>query len=367
MSESSGEKTEQPTQKRLKDAKKKGQVAKSQDLSSAVLLLVAVGLLWLAGNFLGGYALESIREQYQAATIFKGEMTEEIVFSAFGKGLISFALILTPLFAVVWVFAFAVNYLQVGSIFAPEAIKPKFSKLNPAEGFKNKFLKLRPYIELLKTFLKMVITAVVAGWVLWAARGDIVLLSEKPLDVAVAYTFGLVVEIGFKIGIVFLILGGVDFFLQRYLHRRDMKMTKHEVKQEYKETEGNPLIKSQRRFLHRELLSEGLAAAVKQADVVVANPTHVAVALKYDKKQNNAPVVSAKGADLMAAQIRKLAKDSNIPITRDVPLARALYEIEIEDEIPEELFEAVAVVLRWVYELAEEKGKGSKSAGVING
>jgi flagellar biosynthesis protein FlhB len=360
MAESSGEKTEQPTQKRLRDARKKGQVAKSQDLSSAVLLLAAVGLLWLAGNFLGGYALETIREQYQTATTFKGDMSEEVVFSAFGRGLFSFALILTPLFVVVWVFAFAVNYLQVGSIFAPEAVKPKFSELNPAAGFKNKFLKLRPYVELLKTLFKMIITAVVAVWVLWAAREDVVLLGTKPIDEAVAYAFALVVEIGFKIAIVFLILGGIDFFLQRYLHRRDMQMTKHDVKQEYKETEGNPLIKSQRRALHRELLAAGMAAAVQKADVVVANPTHVAVALKYDRGEHNAPVVTARGADLMAAQIRKLARESNIPIARDVPLARALYEIELEEEIPEELFEAVALVLRRVYDLAEEKNTGQK-------
>lgn len=357
MSESSGEKTEQPTQKRLKDAKKKGQVAKSQDLSSAVLLLVAVGVLWLGGSFVGGYALETIKAQYVSATAFKGEMTQEVVFSALGQGVLSFAIILLPLFVVVWVFAFTVNYLQVGSIFATESVKPQFSKLNPAEGFKNKFLKLRPYVELLKTVFKMLITAVVAGTVLWAAREDIVLLSAKPIDVSIAYTFGLIVEIGFKIGIVFLILGGGDFFLQRFLHRRDMKMTKHEVKQEYKETEGNPQIKSQRRALHRELLAEGIAAAVKQADVIVANPTHVAIALKYDKSEHNAPVVTAKGADLMAAQIRKLAKESNVPITRDINLARALYEIDIEDEIPDEMFEAVALILRWVYELAEENGE----------
>lgn len=355
MSESSGEKTEQPTQKKLRDAKKKGQVAKSQDLSSALLLLVAVGVLWLAGSFLGGYALESIKEQFQSAAAFKGTLTKEVVFSAFGKGLLSFAMILAPLFLVVWVFALTVNYLQVGSIFATETIKPKFSKLNPAEGFKNKFLKLRPYVELFKTLFKMIITAVVAGTVLWAAREDIVLLSTKPIDVGIMFTFNLVVEIGFKIGLVFLILGGVDFFLQRYLHKRDMRMTKHEVKQEFKETEGNPLIKSQRRAIHREILSEGLAVAVKQADVVVANPTHVAVALKYNKNESEAPIIAAKGADLMAAQIREIAKESKVPITRDIPLARALYELEIDDEIPEELFEAVAVVLRWVYKMVEEE------------
>lgn len=367
MSESSGEKTEQPTSKRLKDAKKKGQVAKSQDLSSALLLLIAVGVLWLAGSFLGGVAVESIKEQYTSASTFSGPITEEIVFSAFGKGVLSFFMILMPLFVVVWVFAFTINYLQVGSIFATEAIKPKFSKLNPAEGFKNKFLKLRPYVELLKTLLKMIITAVVAGTVLWGAKSDVVLLSTQPLDVGIAYTFNLIVEIGFKIGIVFLILGGADYFLQRYMHRRDMKMSKHEVKQEFKETEGNPLIKSQRRAIHREILSEGLAAAVKQADVVVANPTHVAVALKYEKGEDNAPVIVAKGADLMAAQIRDIAKESKVPITRDIPLARALYELEVDDEIPEEMFEAVAVVLRWVYKLAEEEGQIPVLAGAMNG
>lgn len=367
MSESSGEKTEQPTQKKLTDAKKKGQVAKSQDLSSALLLLVAVGVLWLGGSFLGGYALESIKEQFLYASTFKGEFSQEIVFSALYKGVLSFALILTPLFIVVWIFGFAVNYLQVGSIFSTESISPKFSKLNPAEGFKNKFFKLRPYVELLKTILKMAITAVVAGTVLWAARGDIMLLSSKPLDVSIAYTFNLIIEIGFKIGLVFLILGGADFFLQRFLHRRDMKMTKHEVKQEYKETEGNPLIKSQRRAIHREILSEGLMAAVKQADVVVANPTHVAVALKYDKGKSDAPIVTAKGADLMAAQIRQIAKEANVPITRDIPLARTLYELEINEEIPEELFETVAVILRWVYQMAEENGELSKTSGVVNG
>ena len=367
MSESSGEKTEQPTSKKLKDAKKKGQVAKSQDLSSAVLLLVAVGVLWLGGNFLGEVAIESVKEQYTSATAFTGEITEDVAFAAFGKGLITFAMILAPLFVIIWLMAFVVNFLQVGSIYAPESITPKFSKLNPTEGFKNKFLKLRPYVELLKTVFKMAITAVVAGTVLWAARGDVVLLSSQPIDVSIAYTFGLIIEIGFKIGLVFLILGAGDYFLQSYMHKRDMKMTKHEVKQEYKETEGNPQIKQQRKAIHREILAEGMAAAVKQADVVVANPTHVAVALKYDKSKSEAPIIVAKGADLMAAKIREIAKDSDVPITRDIPLARTLYELEVNDEIPEELFEAVAIVLRWVYEMAEENGQILNTVGVVNG
>ena len=134
-------------------------------------------------------------------------------------------------------------------------------------------------------------------------------------------------------------------------------MTKHEVREEYKETEGNPLIKAQRRALHREILSQSLAAAVRDADVVMANPTHVAVALKYERGKANAPMVTAKGADLMAAQIRQIARESGVPVKRDIPLARALYELEVEQEIPEELYEAVAVVLQWVYSMAEERAE----------
>ncbi|NNE65824.1 MAG: EscU/YscU/HrcU family type III secretion system export apparatus switch protein [Pyrinomonadaceae bacterium] len=367
MSQGAGEKTEQPTQKRLRDSRKKGQVAKSQDLSSALLLLVAVGVLWLVGEQVAGFAFHSIKDQFVSAASFSGPISEKAVSEASLAGLMSFAMILAPLFLAVWVFAFLVNYLQVGSIFAPEVIKPKFSKLNPADGFKNKFLKLRPYAELTKTAIKMTVTAFVAGWVLWFAREDIILLSAKPIEVGISFAFRLVVEIGFKIGIVFLILGVVDFFLQGYLHRRDLKMTKHEVKEEFKETEGNPLIKSQRRALHRELLEQGLISGIRSADVVVANPTHIAVALKYDKSENGAPKIVAKGADLMAAQIRKLAREAAVPVTRDIPLARALFELEIEEEIPEELYEAVAVILRWVYSESKAQTVPGVSLGVANG
>jgi flagellar biosynthetic protein FlhB len=357
MSASTGEKTEQPTDKRLQDARKKGQVAKSQDLTGALLLIAAVAVVWLIGGYIGGILQGTVKDQIEFAATFNGHFTTETAFSVLWRGLSGMFWALTPIFAVVVVFAFLGNYLQIGTIFSFETLAPKFEKLNPVEGFKQKFLKSRPYIELGKTIFKMLITAAVAGYVLWAAREDIVRLIEKPPDVVAAYTFSLVLEIGLKIGLAFLILGGADFFLQRFLHRQDMKMTKHEVKEEYKETEGNPLIKAQRRALHREILSQSLAAAVRDADVVLANPTHVAVAVKYERGKANAPIVAAKGADLMAAQIRQIAKESGVPVRRDIPLARALYELEVEQEIPEELYEAVAVVLQWVYSLAEERAE----------
>ncbi|CAN5695728.1 flagellar biosynthesis protein FlhB [soil metagenome] len=357
MSQSSGEKTEQPTEKRLRDAKKKGQVAKSQDLSSAVLLLAAVGVVWLIGSYIGGVLQVSVRDQIEFAASFKGEFTNQVANDVLWRGLKAMFFILSPLFIVVFVFAFLSNYLQVGSIFSFESITPKFSKLNPAEGFKNKFLKSRPYIELVKTVIKIIVVAFVAGYVLWGARDDVVrLISKSPGDVSF-YTFSLILEICLKIGLVFLVIGGVDFFLQKFLHKKDLKMTKHEVKEEYKETEGNPLIKAQRRSLHREILSQSMAAAVRDADVVLANPTHVAVAIKYERGKANAPIITAKGADLMAAQMRQIATESGVPVKRDIPLACALYEFDVEDEVPEELYEAVAVVLQWVYAMAEERGE----------
>lgn len=357
MSSSAGEKTEQPTDKRLRDAKKKGQVAKSQDLTGAVLLIAAVGTVWLIGNYLGGVLLGLVRDHLSAASSYKGVFTRELAMSAMTKGVIEMFWVLMPLFLVIMAFAVLANYLQIGSVFSTESISPKFEKLNPVEGFKQKFLKARSYVEFAKTIVKLIITAVVAGYVMWESREDIVHLIGKNPDVVAPFTLGLVIEIGLKVGIAFLALGALDFLLQRLLHRRDLKMTKQEVKDEYKETEGDPLIKAQRRALHREILTQSLAAAVRDADVVLANPTHLAVALKYERGTAGAPIVTAKGADLMAGQIRLIAAESGVPIRRDVALARALYLLEVEDEIPEELYEAVAAVLQWVYSVADDRGE----------
>ena len=352
-----GEKTEKPTEKRLRDARRKGQVAKSHDLSSAVLLLAAVAVLWVASGHMGEWLSRAMTEQLEFAASFKGELNEEVALGALGSGVKAMVLALAPLFGLLVVAAVLVNYFQVGSVFSFEPLKPKAEKLKPAEGFKQKFLKGRPYIELAKTVLKLAVACLVVGAVLWGARGDVVRLTRQPPDVAAAYTAALVFEIGIKIGLVFLALGAADYFLQRFLHRKELMMTKHEVREEYKETEGNPLHKSLRRQLHREILMQSIMAAVKRANVVVVNPTHVAVALRYERGETDAPVVVAKGAELVAAKIRELATEAGVPVTRDVPLARALFELEVDDEVPEELYEAVAVVLRWVYELAEERGE----------
>jgi flagellar biosynthetic protein FlhB len=354
MSQSSGEKTEQPTSKKLRDARKKGQVAKSQDLSSAIMLISAVGVMYILSGYWGELFRNSFQDQITYAVTFHGDFTSYTAFAALGAGLKLFLLALAPLLGVMVIVAFAANYVQIGSLFAPESIKPDLKKLNPIEGFKNKFFKMKSYLELGKTVLKMIITATVVGYVLSGSINDLIKLTQQPIPVAVSFIIGLILQIFFTVGLAFLIIGGADYFLQYFLHRKELKMTKQEVKQEWKEMEGDPYIKARRRQMHREIMSQSVASAVKSANVIVANPTHLAVALKYENGSTGAPIVVAKGADFMAAQIRQIADEAGIPITRNVPLARTLYELEIEEEIPEELYEAVAIVLRWVFEMSEK-------------
>lgn len=350
----SGEKTEKPTEKRLRDARKKGQVAKSQDLTSALMLISAVLIFWLSGTVMAAVLMKAMQRGVETAGSFTGTLTRERAADVLYQAVWDFGSALAPLFIFLFAGAILFNYIQVGSMFAFEGLKPDLNKLNPAEGFKQKFLKSKPYIELGKTLLKAIITFAVVGAVLYGEIPNIIKLVEQPADVVVAYCFSLILRIGFYVGLLFLSLAVGDFFLQRLLFMNQMKMSKQEVKQEYKESEGDPLIKWMRKNMHREILAQSSVAAVKTADVVLVNPTHVAVALKYDREQMGAPTIVAKGADLIAKQIREIAKEADVPLMRDIPLARALYELEIDAEIPEEMYETVAEVLRWVYSLSEE-------------
>ncbi|MDQ2746019.1 MAG: flagellar biosynthesis protein FlhB [Acidobacteriota bacterium] len=351
----SGEKTEQPTEKRLRDARKKGQVAKSQDLTSALMLLTAVIIFWLGGTMMAATLLRTMKNGIETAASFKGVLTQERAMELLTQGAVDMGTALAPWFIFMFLGAILYNYIQVGSMFAVEGLKPELNKLNPAEGFSQKFLKPKQYVELGKTLLKSLITFTVVATVLYAEIPNIAMLLSQPAESVVSYLFALILKIGFYVGLMFVGLAVGDYFLQRFLFLNQMKMSKQEVKQEYKESEGDPLIKWMRKNIHREILSQSSIAAVSEADVVVVNPTHVAVALKYDRARTDAPLIVAKGADLIAKQIREIAKKNDVPMMRDIPLARALYEIEIDGEVPEELYETVAEVLRWVYSLNESK------------
>jgi flagellar biosynthetic protein FlhB len=362
MSNGVGEKTEKPTEKRLRDARRKGQVSKSQDLTSAFLLITVVVILAATGPWAGARLALTMRDSLIRAAAFKGSLDMHAALSAILSGVYSLAIAIAPLFVGLVAIGVLVTYLQVGPVFAFEPVKPTLNRLNPVEGFKNKFLKARPYLELCKTVLKIIVIGAVTCLTLWDSRNDVLQLAQHPVPRAAALTALLLLGIVAKVGIMFLILAIGDFFLQRFLYLKELRMTKHEVKEEFKETEGNPLHKIARRQVHREILMHSLIMAIKKADVVVVNPSHYAVALQYDRASMNAPTVVASGMDFMAAHIRRMATECGVPIMRDVQLARALFRIEIDHEIPEDLYEAVAVVLRWVYQLAEERGDIARHA-----
>lgn len=359
MGQSSGEKTEEATAKSLQNARKRGDVPRSQDLTSALLLMVAIVVLWAVGPHMGAWLSESLQESINYAAAFRGELNQETALDALLAATKIMALVLLPLFGILFIMSLLSGYLQVGPIMAFEAVKPNFAKINPAENFQTKFFKSRPYIELLKTLVKITVTGFVIATVLYTARQDLIELTHQPAPRVASFTLALIFEIGMKVGLAFLLVGIGDFFLQKFLYMREKRMTKVDWMRDMKETEGNPEQKSLRKQLFQEITTQSMLAAIPRSDALLTNPTHVAVALRYDPKQMNAPTVVAKGAELMAAQMRQIADESKVPIVRDITLARALYELDIDQEIPNELFEAVAVVLRFVYELNGQKGKGN--------
>jgi flagellar biosynthesis protein FlhB len=352
-----GEKTEQPTEKRLRESRRKGQVARSQDLTSALLMLGALAALWASGAWAFAGLADAMGRSLGDASHFSGELDAAAALSALGAGLKAATWALAPLLGVLFALALLVGFLQTGPVFSFESVRLNAEHINPAQNFQKKFLKGRPYIELVKTLLKIAAASLIVSAALWGARFELLGLAGQGTAKVTSYVLSLTLTTGLKVGLAFLLIGGGDYLLQRFLHLRELRMTKQEVKHELKDSEGDPLIKGARRQLHFEIATRNMVAAVKGATVVVINPTHVAVALRYDAAAADAPTVVAKGAELIASEIRKVAAEAGVPIVRDVPLARALYDLELDAEIPDELFEAVAGVLRFVYKLAQERGE----------
>jgi flagellar biosynthesis protein FlhB len=353
----SEEKTEQPTPKRLRESRKKGQVAKSQDLTQAVLFLTAVGVLTAGG---GAYVLElraMMTQFFQPAGLTGTLPDDELIRrtgAAWGRSLI----LMSPLLGALFVVSAGITFLQVKPLFSPEVIKPKMEKLDPLKGFQNLFFKPRTYLELLKTLLKFAIIFSVAYVALMGSLRDVLLTVRQDPLVAGRLASSLMFSLLFRAGIIFLVLGAADLLIQQRIHLKSLKMSKYEVQKEYKEDEGDPHIKHLRKQLHEEVLANDVMKHVPAADAVVVNPTHIAVALKYHEATMNAPVVTAKGKLLMAERIIALAREHHIPVIRQITLARSLYKVDAGSEIPEDLYAAVAEVLNLVYNLSREQAQG---------
>ncbi len=299
----SGQKTEQPTPKKLRDARKKGQVSKSQDLTNAFLFLTAAATL----GFLGAGIFEELQALmlgfFQDEAVYSGEQAPAELMMRAGDA--AWTVLMAPLPLLVGMAAVAalMGVVQTQALIAPEAIKPDIKKLNPLSGLKNIFGKPRTYIELVKNVLKF---AVIIG-IVYANVASILPELLATLRVEPESTFWLVANLAgdllLQIGCFFLALGAADYFLQKKLHLKELMMTKEEVKREFKSDEGDPEVKGQRKQLHQELLAEGSISEAAKADVVVVNPTHIAVALRYVEETMTAPRISAKGQDERAKEI----------------------------------------------------------------
>ena len=346
-----GEKTEPATQKKLDDARKEGQVAKSKDIVSAVsLVAVFYGLKLTIGSFGEGF-MNVFNKFYNIIPnhIDKESMGIDAVTEAVGSALIDILLIGAPAFLICFAIDFLGNVVQVGWKPTAKPLKPKFSNISPISGIKRLFS-----VQSLINMFKSVAIVSICIYIVYSEFVDnyygILNLYEVSLENGLIFCGELVFDVCTKISLIYLIVGVVDLIFQRRKFANDMKMTKQEVKEEYKNIEGDPTVKQQQKRRMREASQRRMMQKLPEADVVITNPTHYAVAIKYDVNIGDAPIVLAKGEDYLAQKIKEVARENNIEIVENKPLARALYaSVEIGEAIPPELYQAVAEVLAFVY------------------
>lgn len=342
-----GEKTERATPKKRNDSRKKGQVAKSQDINVAIGLLAVVFFLSMAGSYLLKIALSIFEHSFQTYILM--DLTEENTFMILIELIIEVAKFMVPIMLVALVAGVAANYLQIGFLFSTEAIQFKLEKIDPIKGFKRIF-SLRSVVEFLKSILKISIVGIITFLVIWNRLDEILILSQKTIGTALATLADLTVEMGLYAGGALLFLALLDYLYQKYDFEKNIRMSKQDIKDEYKNSEGDPLIKSKIKQKQREMAMSRMMQEVPNADVIITNPTHYAIALKYDEKRSDAPYVVAKGVDFVAQKIKLVAKENDVIMIENRPLARALYsQADIGDAIPEEFFKAVAEILAYVY------------------
>lgn len=349
-----GEKTEPATDKKLKEAREEGKVAKSQELTFSFSLIVLFLVLKFFVSYLGEKMIGLIKTIYSGMAEFVDinnvGLTSHAVSAYFVNIIIQFFLIVLPFFIFGVIITILINIVQVGWKVSTKMLQPKFDKINPINGFKRIFSS-QSVFELVKSIVKIGLIALIAYFSIKGHANDLFILYEIPLNQAIALVGTIIIDTGLRISLVYLIVGVADFAYQKHKFNEDMKMTKQEVKDEYKNTEGDPQIKGRQRARMREASQRRMMQDVPKADVVITNPTHIAVALKYDAEVSKAPVVLAKGEELLAKKIKDVAKENNISIVENKPLARMLYSnVDIGEEIPAELYQSVAEVLAAVYQ-----------------
>ncbi len=347
-----GDKTEEPTAKKLNDARSEGQVARSKELISAAGLATLFVVLKLFVGFMGTKFIEAyIKAFSRIDTIVNDGFTIVTAEGLLSEAIISIIYICMPVFIFTVVVAIVVVLFQVKWKISGKPLKPKFNKINPINGFKRIFTKDK-VVELLLEIVKISLIIYIAYSTLKSEWKTLFILYDMKLEQAILLIGNLILNLGLRISFIFLVLGFADLIYQKLKFKKDMRMTKQEVKDEFKNSEGDPLIKNKIKAKMRETSMKRMMQSLPKADVVITNPTHLAAAIQYDKNTSSAPILLAKGADYLAQKIKEIAKENSIEIVENKPLARMLYyNVEVGDEIPPELYQMTAEVLAYVYGL----------------
>lgn len=344
---SNSDKTEQPTPKRLRDARKKGQVAKSKEVSSAAVIVSLMLLLWAGSDFY----LRKFEELFDFP-VWLESVSFETAFNVMVKEVLELGvLMILPVVCIGVIAAVMSNFAQVGVLFAPEAIKPDLKRINPAKAVKNIFSK-KNMVELLKSLLKIAFMTYLIGHIIWVNAPTVLRIPYCGMECLMSVLGILFSQVVIFSSVAFVIVAAADYVFQKFEHIKSLKMSKDEVKREYKETEGSPEIKGRRRQLFMEIVNSQQASNVKRSSVIVSNPTHVAIGLYYDQEKTPLPVVTLKEQGIIAKRIIEIAEQEGVPVMQNVPLAHSLLaDAKLHTYIPDNLIAPVAEVLRVVRDL----------------
>ena len=347
------EKTEEATPKKKSEARKKGQVARSKDVGLAITMVTCTLVILLLSSMIVGNLKDTMIYFLQSGML--QDINEMSIKSIVITILLKAGLCILPVVIPIMIAGIVASLMQTGFLLTGEPLKPKFSKLNPISGFKNMFSK-KSFVDLLKNLAVVTVIGFIGFLYVRDNYDKILQISNTYLPSLGGQVQDLVVGIFFQVSLVLVIIAAADYFVQFRFHQKDLRMTKQEIKEEYKQMEGDPQIKSKIKQKQREMATRRMMASVADATVVITNPTHLSIALKYEEGNNEAPKVVAKGADLVALKIKEVAKENDVPIMENKPLARMIYEqVDIDREVPQEMYQAVAEILAMVYKLKNKK------------
>jgi len=359
MADQSGDKTQDATPYRRQKAREEGQVARSQDLASATILVVGLGiLLWLGGRVLA-FMSDSIERQTSTVAL---TMDTDTAVALWNSTLAELSKAVLPVLALMMLVAIGVHLVQTGLIFLPEKLAPDWSRLSPFKGLKRIF-SLVGAMRLSFGIFKITVIAIVAYFSLYTRIDELLILTGQSVGEIGVFLLSITIWTGLKIGAALLVLAILDFAFQKWKHEQDLMMTQQEVRDEMKNLQGDPETIARRKAVQRQLVLNRLSTDIPKADVIITNPTELAIAIQYDIEKMRAPIVLAKGAGVLAARIRRLALENDVPIVEKKELARALYKhVDVNHPVPSEQYAAVAEVLAYVYQLKGRPLPGARKA-----